>query len=243
MSSSKGPLEEFYKDCLRFGSLRCFAHFSLYLKGREELLVTVYHGATSPGASPPFGMVGVGANTLPPASPATREMGSDIPGETMFLVGAYARYDWPYVWLRSSLRRLRTSEERDLPLDLPSTQKWNKGEKKVWDIVEELVVMNVFPSPHNPFEINFSALESMPPLERALQAGALSSFLRILYTKECQWKRYIEDDLFRLINLHLADMTVVYAQNPIVQSTVPRQQGGVAEGNGPLQPNGDSVAT
>jgi len=39
-----GPLDDFYKDCLRFGCLKCFKHFSLYLRGREELLVTVYHG-------------------------------------------------------------------------------------------------------------------------------------------------------------------------------------------------------
>ena len=48
----------------------------------------------------------VGSNTLPPASPATREMGSDIPGETMFLVGAYARYNWPYVWVSATIPTL-----------------------------------------------------------------------------------------------------------------------------------------
>lgn len=219
---SKGPLDEFYRDCLRFGSLRCFNHFSLYLKGREELLVTVYHGQLSPQASPPFGMIGVGANTLPPASPATREMGSDIPGETMFLVGAYARYNWPYVWLRSSLRKIKTPEAQDLPLDLPATQKWNNGEKRVWDIVEELVIMNVFPTPCNPFEINFSALHSMPPLERALQAGALASFLQVLYSEGAtQYAQYIQSDLWRLIEMNLADVKTLYAQSPA--ATVPRE--------------------
>lgn len=37
-------MEEFYKDALRFGCLQGFKHFSLYLRGREELLVTVFHG-------------------------------------------------------------------------------------------------------------------------------------------------------------------------------------------------------
>mmetsp|Transcript_44128 Transcript_44128/g.112628 ORF Transcript_44128/g.112628 Transcript_44128/m.112628 type:complete len:237 (-) Transcript_44128:116-826(-) len=219
---TKAALDEFYKDCLRFGNLRCFTHFSLYLKGREEVLVTVYHGATSPQASPPFGMVGMGANTLPPASPATREMGIDIPGETMFLVGAYARYSCPYVWLRSNLRKLKSQEERDLPLDLPSTQRWVDGGIHVWDIVEELVIMNVFPSPHNPYEINFGALSNMPILERAMQAGALAAFLKILYIKECPYLRYIQDDLSRLLDMHTQDMKALYAQNATVLSTVPR---------------------
>jgi hypothetical protein len=51
--SNKGPLDQFYKDCLRLGTLKCFAHFSLYLKGREELVATIFHGALSPSAQPP----------------------------------------------------------------------------------------------------------------------------------------------------------------------------------------------
>lgn len=37
-------MDEFYRDALRFGCLQGFKHFSLYLRGREELLVTVFHG-------------------------------------------------------------------------------------------------------------------------------------------------------------------------------------------------------
>lgn len=32
--------------------LQCFNHFSLYLKGREELVVTIYHGLL-PATTPP----------------------------------------------------------------------------------------------------------------------------------------------------------------------------------------------
>ena len=39
--ASKTALDEFYRDTLRFGCLRGFRYFSLYLRGREELFVTM----------------------------------------------------------------------------------------------------------------------------------------------------------------------------------------------------------
>lgn len=36
---------------------QCFSHFALYLKGREELVVTIYHGVLSPGQQPPIARV------------------------------------------------------------------------------------------------------------------------------------------------------------------------------------------
>jgi hypothetical protein len=34
-------MDDFSRDCLRIGCLRAFVHFSLTLRGREELVVTV----------------------------------------------------------------------------------------------------------------------------------------------------------------------------------------------------------
>lgn len=38
-------------------------------------------------------------NALPPASPAAHELDVQNPEVTVFLIGAYAKYNWPYVWV------------------------------------------------------------------------------------------------------------------------------------------------
>lgn len=43
------------RPCL---AAQCFSHFSLYLKGREELVVTIYHGLLPASQQPPIARVG-----------------------------------------------------------------------------------------------------------------------------------------------------------------------------------------
>ena len=57
-----------------------------------------------------------------------------------------------------------------------------------------------------------------------MQAGALASFLRLMYIEGTSYARYIQDDLRRLLQLHLADVKAVYASNPTVQASVPRPE-------------------
>lgn len=48
-------------------------------------------------------------------------------------MGAYAKYSWPYVWLRSRPRGRSAVDDIDAPLDLPSTKQWkSQGASWAW---------------------------------------------------------------------------------------------------------------
>lgn len=181
------------------GCVRGFCYFSLYLRGREELLVSVQPtrspdgnddapflmraGSSAGGSTPLFDATGV---RLPPASPAdARTPASRSDATTVFLVAGYARYKCPFVWLRSKTHRLRgVSPDIGLesPLQLKTTDAWAESNIRVWDIIEELVHITFASSlPTNAFAMDARFFAALEPFERFLATGAALNMLRKLY--------------------------------------------------------------
>jgi len=153
----------------------------------------------------------------PRAAPETPE----TPRSTTFLVGAYAKYDRPYAWVRSGPLAgvADDAAEQDLPLDLECTKRWEEGAHRAWDVVEELVRMRVFPAPANAFEVDHVALRNRYPRDdRYLITGALVAFLRDVAADEGAaaaarrgesggtFDAAVTRDLEKLVRRHFADV-------------------------------------
>eukprot|EP00002_Diphylleia_rotans_P018277 TRINITY_DN3543_c0_g1_i2.p1 TRINITY_DN3543_c0_g1~~TRINITY_DN3543_c0_g1_i2.p1 ORF type:complete len:230 (-),score=54.58 TRINITY_DN3543_c0_g1_i2:94-783(-) len=213
--SQDEKLNLFLKECLRFGVLRGFRHFSLYLRGREELIVTlktVSRPSVSPTSATPRGFVkGLSPipNGLPPASPCAKDLMEDQ--DAIFLVGGYARYKVPMVWLRSNHARLFgiTTDgggEKDLPIQLACLSKFKTGQLKVWDIVLELVSKVVHPTPENPFEVDYDYFEQLEPFERALNSAGMVNFLRKILLSEHPKSHLVFPDVQGMLNAHFLEV-------------------------------------
>ena len=103
-------------------------------------------------------------------------------GDVVYLVGAYARYNWPYVWLRAGGNNtgsdLHAQGARDVPLELRTTAAWGDEGVHVWHVVHELIQRSFAVPPVSPFAVDRQALMRLPALQRALAAGALAAFFK-----------------------------------------------------------------
>lgn len=202
-------MENFSKQILRLGAMKGFRHVSFYLRGREELLVTI-------------------------RSPAGGTDGAVSTEQTVFLLAGYELYQRPYVWVRQPLasccpvlseltirgccRQLRSTSTvlslsesaEDMPLTLETTERWPHADSHItiWEMVAELVALCVTPTPTNPFEIAVETLEcewmGLPPtmsdealaapesleltdLERALNYGAVAGLLHEIFLSDAPY--------------------------------------------------------
>ena len=170
--------------------------------------------AKSRGGSP---FAAVADETFAPGAPSKSDAQSH---STTFLVGAYAKYDRPYAWVRSGPLAgvADDAAEQDLPLDLECTKRWEEGAHRAWDVVEELVRMRVFPAPANAFEVDHVALRNTPRDDRYLITGALVAFLRDVASDEGAaaaarrgesggtFDAAVTRDLEKLVRRHFADV-------------------------------------
>jgi hypothetical protein len=162
MSRKDKRMDSFALEAFRLGALRGFKHFEVELRGREELLVTVHLGAGSRDYwVPPFEpLVDDEAEPLPPASPCEREDRRAQWRQSrhlVFLIGGYAHYAVPLVWVRAGhalLGGFSQLDSYDTPIALASTAVWAERTVRVWEVVAELVTAVACPAPSNPFELD-----------------------------------------------------------------------------------------
>ena len=61
---------------------------------------------------------------------------------------------------------------------------------KPWDIIAELVKLNTYPPPLNPFSVDFSYFDELPANERLIASGALINFLQKMLASHKRDKPY-----------------------------------------------------
>jgi len=210
-------MDVFAKETFRLGTLRGFRHFEVELRGREELLVTVHLGEMP---SPSLGIEPMSqSSALPPASPCNRERESprwgdlkfgigEVSPKVVFLIGGYAHYNCPYVWVREGHSLLGPAFEHadamDVPVRLSSTQAWRNRSVSVFEIVGELVSAYTSPSPTNPFELLPHVVEELPLVDAILASAGLAAFLREVHISSTPYAPHVEPDLMRMLDFHFS---------------------------------------
>ncbi|EDO35218.1 predicted protein, partial [Nematostella vectensis] len=166
-----------------------------------------------------YGFMDIG---LPPASPSERDIDLKDDKSTLFLIACYARYNCPYVWVRSNHERLVcfsadeeiANQQKDSPLKLRSTSSWKKRDTKLWDIIAEIVKLCMYPAPLNPFTVDFKYFEGLPSGERLIATGAMASFLQKVVTSgEHAYNARVLDDLGELTRRHFKDLQTFTRQS------------------------------
>ncbi|VDI67347.1 Hypothetical predicted protein, partial [Mytilus galloprovincialis] len=168
---------------------------------------------------------------LPPASPSDKESNVDS-DTTLFLIAGYARYSCPYVWVRSNHQRLirltnDSTQEKDSPLRLKSTNKWNSHDIHIWDIIAELVKLCTYPSPMNPFEVDFDYFTTLSLQDRVIATGAMVHCLQniVLHTQdEKVYASKVFEELQIITKLHFQALQQLVKDGglPVLQQHIAR---------------------
>ncbi|TPX34570.1 hypothetical protein SmJEL517_g02810 [Synchytrium microbalum] len=215
-------------EFVQLGCLRGFLYFETYLRGREELLLRVYNAGDSKSrvlsrasstldlartapreqlsARTRHLLLDFAAGQNPPASPCDRELERDS-SKTAFLIACYAKYNRPFVWIRSNQKRLikvREDQklESDTPLKLNSTTAWATEDVKLYDLVTEVLSLILIPSPENPFAVDNAYWDTLPVEEAVMATGAMMDFLQRVYYRNPPYSTKVMDDLMILYRKH-----------------------------------------
>ncbi|SAL99873.1 hypothetical protein [Absidia glauca] len=156
-----------------------FQHFEVCMRSREELLLCIL----------PSGAMDSGKRNLNVMSSTHLLDESYIKAMdcTVFVVTGYAVYNCPYIyaWKQSqrALKYMSNAVEPDVPLRLESTLSWTTKNVALWEMVWELISRVSWPSPQNPFAIDFDYLDRVPLPQSLFLTGALMEFLQTLWVQ------------------------------------------------------------
>ena len=66
----------------------------------------------------------------------------------------------------------------------------------IWDIIAELVKLCCYPSPQNPFEVDFEYFSGLPLPEKVITTGALINFLQKIIVTSSDDKTYVGKGMY-----------------------------------------------
>ena len=145
-------------------SRQCFRHFNVRVRSSDEFVIAVRRGGAGDRWERELQKL-LSDELLPPASPTVTARDVDSPSRVGFLVGSYAEYAVPHVWLHGD--HLGPAE-RTAPLALEALRSW-RPEDSLWLLVAELV--RRVAGTARPFQVDWDALAALPPWEQSVQAA------------------------------------------------------------------------
>ncbi|KAI8069676.1 hypothetical protein BC940DRAFT_297271 [Gongronella butleri] len=200
-------LERYWKQCAALGCLSGFKHFEVCMLSQEELLFSLLP-AGIPRDADALGSFG-SSHLLDNAYIHDKD-------RTVFLFTGYAIYSCPYVYPfiqsqhQDNVRHMIDQTDKQYPIHLNSTDTWHKKDVSLWEMIWELVSRISWPSPKNPFALDFDYLERLPLPQLLFLSGGLIGCLQSLWIEaEPQTVAFVDDvfqDLQRLQQLHLNAM-------------------------------------
>ncbi|KAG9346356.1 hypothetical protein JZ751_006667 [Albula glossodonta] len=173
-------LQYFLSDLAILGSLQGFRYFQPWLRGREELLLTIVNEDLEINCTL-FLLAGYAKYGRPYAWIRSNH-------ERLVNIGG------------------TDSMVRDTPMKLKSITDWGSQGTRVWDVVSELVCLCTIPPPANPFALDMRYLQTLPLSERFLVSGALINFLEMLVVQCSQEEPFyskVVEEMDPLRRLHV----------------------------------------
>ncbi|ORZ18091.1 hypothetical protein BCR42DRAFT_413137 [Absidia repens] len=196
LEKNTSRLAGFLQECSLLGCLSGFRHFEVCMRSREELLLSILPPALVDSGNRNVTLL---SSTHLLAESYIKEMDC-----TVFVVTGYAVYSCPYIyaWKQSqrALRYMSNAVEPDVPLRLDSTTSWTTRNVALWEMVWELISRVTWPSPKNPFAIDFDYLDQVSLPQSLFLTGALLNFLQTLWV-EAETQVSFIDQVFEDIQL------------------------------------------